>query len=59
LATGKPFEVFGYGFAIAHVPLALLEGLVTGSVVVLLRKVCPELLEARTLVPDSGELAHG
>ncbi|HYW79178.1 MAG TPA: cobalt transporter CbiM, partial [Thermoguttaceae bacterium] len=59
LATGKAFEVFGYGFLIAHVPLALLEGVVTGSVVVLLRKACPELLEAPTLVPTTQELAHG
>ncbi|MEE8452737.1 MAG: cobalt transporter CbiM [Thermoguttaceae bacterium] len=59
LATGKAFEVFGYAFVIAHVPLAVLEGLVTGSIVVLLRKVCPELLEAPTLVPAAQELAHG
>lgn len=59
LATGRAFDLFGYAFAIAHVPLAVLEGLVTGSVVVLLRKVCPELLEAPTLAPATQELVHG
>ena len=51
LAAGQQFEAFGYLFVIANLPLALVEGLVTGSVVVLLRKVRPELLQAPLLTP--------
>jgi cobalt/nickel transport system permease protein len=51
LAAGRPFEQPAYLFLLAHLPLALIEGLVTGSVVVLLRKVRPELLEAPLLMP--------
>ncbi len=59
LAAGEAFKELGYGLVIANLPLAVLEGLVTGSVVVLLRKVRPELLEAPTLVPDRQEALHG
>jgi len=50
-AAGEEFGLFA-GFVMAfHLPLAAVEALVTGSVVVLLRKVRPELLEAPLLVP--------
>mgnify|MGYP005833968185 FL=1 len=42
-----------------HVPLALVEGMITGSVVVLLRKVRPELLGAPLLVGAQGEACDG
>jgi len=55
ILTGKQFELFAHLVVVAHIPAALLEGLVTGSVVVLLRKVRPELLEAPVLVPVAQE----
>lgn len=48
--AGKHFREIGMVVAALHVPLAGIEGLVTGSVVVLLRKVRPELLDAPLLV---------
>jgi len=57
--AGKQFETFGYVFVIANLPLATLEGLVTGSVVVLLRKVRPELLDAPLLIPVAQEAIDG
>jgi cobalt/nickel transport system permease protein len=47
--AGKPFEIIGQVFLAAHLPLAMIEGMVTGSVVVLVRKVRPELLDALLL----------
>ncbi|OHB66656.1 MAG: cobalamin biosynthesis protein CbiM [Planctomycetes bacterium RBG_13_63_9] len=57
--AGSQFDLFGHVFLAAHLPVALIEGLVTGSVVVLLRKVRPELLEAPLLVPRRQEVLHG
>jgi len=59
LLSGEQFRELGYGLLIANLPLAVLEGLVTGSVVVLLRKVCPELLEAPVLAHTPQEVYHG
>jgi len=59
MAAGKEFQAFGYVFLLANLPLAGLEGLVTGSVVVLLRKVRPELLDAPLLVPAGQEALNG
>ena len=59
MAVGKGFELFSYGFLAVNVPIAVLEGLITGSVVVLLRKVRPELLEAPLLIPTRPETVHG
>ena len=54
--AGKPFEFIGQVFLVAHLPLAVIEGLVTGSVVVLVRKVRPELLDALLLEPVRPEV---
>ena len=51
--AGQQFVVLAKGFLAVHIPVALVEGLVTGSVVVLLRQVRPEIL--RATVPG----AHG
>ncbi len=55
VAAGKEFEAFGYVFGIANILLCGVEGLVTASVVVLLRKVRPELLEAPLLLTSQAE----
>jgi len=55
-AAGSQFRPFGLAMLIGHLPLAVVEGLVTGSVVVLLRKVRPELLGAHVLVPTLAEV---
>ena len=46
-------------FLAIHVPLAVVEGLVTASAVVFLRKVRPELLDAPLLVPARLEVSDG
>lgn len=48
-AAGAEFRMFSKLVVLGHLPLVVVEGLVTGSVVVLLRKVRPELLEAPLL----------
>ncbi len=55
-AAGSQFELFGVAMFLGHPPLALVEGLVTGSVAVLLRKVRPELLGAELLEPAPVEV---
>ena len=55
LLAGQPFVLLAKGFLAAHVPVAVVEGLVTGSVVVLLRQVRPEVLRATTLIPVPRE----
>ncbi len=57
--AGRPFVVLAGGFLAAHVPLAGIEGLVTGSVVVLLRQVRPEVLRATALAPMVQEVGDG
>jgi cobalt/nickel transport system permease protein len=54
--AGKPFALLATVFLTAHVPVALIEGLVTGSVVVLLRQVRPEVLRATALIPVAQEV---
>jgi cobalt/nickel transport system permease protein len=49
--SGKSFQAFAPVVLIGHLPLAAIDGLVTASVVVLLRKVRPELLDAPLLHP--------
>jgi len=46
LLSGKEFAAAIAAMGIAHIPVIVVEGLVTGSVVVFLHKVRPELLEA-------------
>jgi cobalt/nickel transport system permease protein len=57
--AGQPFVLLAKGFLALHVPLALVEGLVTGSVVVLLRQVRPEVLRAAVLAPVIQEVCDG
>jgi len=45
-AAGKGFERLAQAVLLAHVPVAVVEGLVTSSAVAFLRKVRPALLEA-------------
>jgi cobalt/nickel transport system permease protein len=59
LLAGKEFQSLGSLFLMLHLPIALAEGVVTGSVVVLLRKVRPEVLEASQLVPIPVEVVDG
>ena len=54
--AGQPFLVLAEGFLACHAPVALIEGLVTGSVVVLLRQVRPEVLRAPALVSVTQEV---
>ena len=55
LGAGEAFAEIGFGFLLANLPLAVIEGAVTANVVVLLRKVRPELLEAPLLLPAGGK----
>jgi len=59
LAGWRSFALLATGFFAAHIPLAVIEGLVTASVVVLLRQVRPELLRATELVPVTREVGDG
>ncbi len=49
IAAGHQFEKLAQTVLLAHVPVAVVEGLVTASAVVFLRKVRPELLDAPCL----------
>lgn len=51
--AGKSFAILGPIVFTAHLPVALVEGFVTGSVVALVRKVRPELLDAAPLIPSA------
>ena len=57
ITTGKEFARLAELVVLAHVPVALVEGLVTGSVVSFLAKVKPELLPGRVATPESTELS--
>lgn len=54
-AAGSQFQLFGLAMFLGHLPLAVVEGMMTGSVAVLLRKVRPELLDAELLQPMPAE----
>ncbi len=63
-AAGEQFGRFAEFEFLIHLPIALIEGMVTGSVVVLLRRVCPELLgadllETAPLKTTRPEVLHG
>lgn len=49
--SSREYELFAGAVLGCNLPLAAVESLVTGSVIVFLRKVRPELLEAPLLVP--------
>lgn len=44
IITGEEFQEVAYAAALAHVPIMIIEGVITGSVVSFLLKVRPELL---------------
>ncbi len=54
--AGKQYDLPAATLLVAHLPLAVVEGFVTGSVLVLIRKVRPELLDAPLLMPDVVEV---
>ncbi len=51
IVAGKEFSALAPLILAVHLPSAAVEGLVTGSVVVFIRKVRPELLDAPRLAP--------
>ena len=57
--AGKSFVVPAGGFLAVHIPVAAIEGFVTGSVVVLLRQVRPEVLRAPVFAPMAQEVGNG
>ena len=59
MLAGKSFVVLAKWFLAVHVPIAGIEGLVTGSMVVLLRQVRPEVLRAPMLTPVMQEVGDG
>ena len=59
MAAGAAFKTPAQGLFLLHLPLALVEGTVTASVVVLLRKVRPELLDAPLLAAVQPEGSDG
>jgi len=58
LIAGKEFTTISQTVLLAHVPVAVIEGLVTASVVVFLRKVRAEVLEAPLLVSHRVEVPN-
>jgi cobalt/nickel transport system permease protein len=59
LSGKSEFDSLAKIFAILQLPLAVIEGLVTASVVALVRKVRPELVEAPILSPIPMEIENG
>jgi cobalt/nickel transport system permease protein len=57
--SGREFQTAARVVLAAHLPVALLEGLVTANVVVLVRKVHPEVLEAPPLAVAAEGLGIG
>jgi len=53
--VGEPFHLAAKTLLAAHLPLAAIEGFVTGSAVAFLRKVRPELFDAPLLAPVAAE----
>ncbi|NQU25563.1 MAG: cobalt transporter CbiM [Candidatus Nealsonbacteria bacterium] len=58
ITAGEEFKLLGEGAVLWHLPVAVIDGLITGSAVVFLRKVRPELLEA-PLLANQVEVTHG
>ena len=59
LCSGREFTVAARVVFLAHVPVMIVDGLVTGFAAAFLRKVCPELLESAAPGPRRLEAAHG
>ena len=59
MAAGKQWRTVSELVVLAHVPVMVIEGIVTGSAVVFLRKVRPELLEAPELTQPGREATGG
>jgi len=57
VAAGQAFHTVAVCVFLAHLPVAVVEGLVTANVVVFLKKVRPELLHAPVLEPCVVEAA--
>ncbi len=57
--AGRPLVILGQVFLAAHLPVAVVEGFVTGSVIVLVRQVRPEMLRAPILVTVAQEVVDG
>lgn len=57
VASGEVFTTVAKAVVVAHLPVAGLEGLLTANVLVFLRRVRPELLEAPVLPPLVKEAA--
>ena len=57
LAAGTEFRGFAQAFVVVDLPVALVEGMVSGGVVAFLRKVRPETLEAPLLARDRLEMS--
>jgi cobalt/nickel transport system permease protein len=51
ILAGKEFSALAPLILAVHLPSAVIEGLITGGIVVFIRKVRPELLDAPRLVP--------
>lgn len=58
LASGKVFEDVCKLVILVHVPVMVIEGFVTGSVVVFLRRLRPELLAAPIVTEIEKEASH-
>ena len=59
LASGDEFTVAAGAILFAHLPIMVVEGLITAHVVVFLRKVRPELLEAPIVARVHEETLRG
>jgi cobalt/nickel transport system permease protein len=44
ISTGEQFTEIAYAVVVAHIPIMIIEGIITGSVVTFILKVRPELL---------------
>ena len=58
LATSGQFLVVVKAVILAHIPVMVIEGVITGTAVVFLRRVCPEILEAPLRPGEQGKTAY-
>lgn len=59
VTTGRAFSAVAGLLLAAHVPIAVVEGLITGCIAGFLRRVKPELLDLRLAAPAREVRAHG